>query len=162
MGFIDIFSLQCIRPGYFKLYFLYYQIPNQIEENAVVNGYLNKASKNIQLPKITEEKDSYVEVISPLGKQFTITIGDKVIELDSNTKKYDLKVEKSTAKQIDIESKEDDNLIQVKLTTDSNYEKIIDKAGKYEQVSSKFIFIKLDNLLKKFLQVLLVFAVHHV
>ena len=147
MGFIDIFSLQCIRPGYFKLYFLYYQIPNQIEENAVVNGYLNKASKNIQLPKITEEKDSYVEVISPLGKQFTITIGDKVIELDSNTKKYDLKVEKSTAKQIDIESKEDDNLIQVKLTTDSNYEKIIDKAGKYEQVSSKFILIKLDNLL---------------
>ena len=147
MGFIDIFSLKCIRPGYFKLYFLYYKMPDQIEENAVVNGYLDIASKNIQLPKISEEKDSYIEVISPLGKNFTITIGDKVIELDNNTKKYDLKVEKNTAKQIDIQSKEVGNLIQVKLTTDSNYELIIDKAGKYEKVSSKFILIKLDNLL---------------
>ena len=147
MGFIDIFSLKCIRPGYFKLYFLYYKMPDQIEENAVVNGYLDIASKNIQLPNISEEKDSYIEVISPLGKNFTITIGDKVIELDNNTKKYDLKVEKNTAKQIDIQSKEVGNLIQVKLTTDSNYELIIDKAGKYEKVSSKFILIKLDNLL---------------
>ena len=147
MGFIDIFSIKCIRPGYFKLYFLYYKMPDQIEENAVVNGYLDIASKNIQLPKISEEKDSYIEVISPLGKNFTITIGDKVIELDNNTKKYNLKVEKNTAKQIDIQSKEVGNLIQVKLTTDSNYELIIDKAGKYEKVSSKFILIKLDNLL---------------
>ena len=114
---IDIFKIQCTRPGYLNLHLFEFMLPVQLKENSLYTLLLEDFEKEML---IENAKDTMIEFITPYGKETIIQVEDKTLTL-SKDKKKDSIVVSSGKTLITVSSKEKGNVIQIKTSSEMNY-----------------------------------------
>ena len=114
---IDLFKIQCTRPGYFNLHLIEFMLPDQLKENSVYTLLMEDFEKEMS---IENEKDTLIEFTSPYGKETVIQIGDKTLTLNKDKKKGNILLSSGKSLVI-VSSKEKSNIIQIKTSNEMNY-----------------------------------------
>ena len=125
---IDIIELKCESPGYYQAHLVDFVDQRNINLYSKVYNYL-PANKNFTIIPVLSpnQEDINLEIFNPIGKKMQVSDGEKIINLDSNNKFYQMKYQNySYMPQKWTVLSEEDNIISITMTNKNSFI-IVDK-----------------------------------